>query len=135
MKNTIITSLFILAVSSFSFSFSQEQKSASSSEFTKAELLAFADVKALLSAINQGKDYSKYAVRNFVLSTTVTNPDGTHTKVFENGPGGIWSEAQKTMIEKYAKKGTDFTLERIIMFEGGKKGTVNSPSVPFSIKE
>lgn len=133
MKKIIFFSLFVLLFSEFSFA--QEQKTASASAFSKSELLAFGDVKALLSAINEGKDYSKYNARNFVLVTVVTNPDGTHTKISESGPGGIWSENQKAMIEKYAKKGVDFTLERVVMVESGKKGMVNFPSVPFSIKE
>ena len=133
MKKTILTFVFFLVA--YVFSFSQEQKTTNTAAFTKSELLAFADVKALLSAINQGKDYSKYAVRNFVLSTTITNPDGSHTKISESGPGGIWSSKLKEMIEKHAKKGVDFTLEKVIMIESGKKGMVDVPSIPFSIKE
>lgn len=133
MKKSFFISLVIIASSAFAFA--QEQKAVATPQFTKAELLAFNDVKAILTAINKGQDYTKYLVRNFNLTTTVTNPDGTTTKLSEMGPGGTWSEKQKSMIEKHAKKGVSFTLENIVMTEAGKKGMVNQPNVSFSIKE
>ena len=133
MKKSIFISLILITSSAFAFS--QEQKAAAPPQFTKAEFLAFSDLKAILTAINKGQDYSKNLVRNFNLTTTVTNPDKTTTKLSENGPGGTWSEKQKDMIEKYAKKGTTFTLENIIMIESGKKGMLEQPNVSFSIKE
>jgi len=133
MKKIIFLSFILF--SSTLFLFAQQTKIATPPQFTKAELLAFNDVKSLLSAINKGQDYSKYIVRNFSLTTILTNPDGTTTKLSEMGPGGTWSEKQKTTIEKYAKKGTTFTLENITLVESGKKGVVNPPNVSFSIKE
>ena len=136
MKKSLILSLFIVISS---FVFGQEKKAVApvtpTPQFTKSELLAFGDLKALLSAINKGQDYSKYMIRNFKLTTTVTNADKTTSALSEIGPGGTWSEKQKAMIETYAKKGTTFTLENIIMLESGKKGTVDQPNVSFSIKE
>ena len=131
MKKLIL--LTFIAVSSF-FAFSQTAKMAAPAQFTKAELLAFTDVKALLAAINK-QDYSKYLVRNFKLTTVITNADKTTTTLTEMGPGGAWSEKQKAMVEKYAQKGAAFTLENIVIIEGGKKGVINQPSVSFSIKE
>ncbi|MBI4931663.1 MAG: hypothetical protein HY841_12915 [Bacteroidetes bacterium] len=133
MKKSIFISFLIFASSAFVFA--QEQKMIAPPQFTKAELLAFSDLKAILSAINKGQDYSKFIVRNFNLTTTITNADKTTTKLSEMGPSGVWSEKQKTMIEKYAKKDVIFTLENIIMIEGAKKGIINQPSVSFSIKE
>ena len=133
MKKIFLLSLMI--VSSAMFLFAQQQKLATPPQFTKAELLAFNDVKTVLTAINKGQDYTKYLVRTFNLTTTVTNPDGTTTKLSEMGPGGTMSEKQKSMIEKYAMKGVVFTLENIIMIEGGKKGMINQPNASFSIKE
>ena len=124
-----------MIVSSAMFLFAQQQKLATPPQFTKAELLAFNDVKTVLTAINKGQDYTKYLVRTFNLTTTVTNPDGTTTKLSEMGPGGTMCEKQKSMIEKYAMKGVVFTLENIIMIEGGKKGMINQPNASFSIKE
>ena|ERR1051326_5650608 len=132
MKKIILLSFIIM---SSVFTFAQTEKMAPSPSFTKSELLSFADLKSLLSAINKGQDYSKYLVRNFNLTTTVTNPDKTTTKLSEMGPGGTWSEKQKNMIEKYAKKGTTFTLENIVLVESGKKGVVNQPDASFTIKE
>lgn len=133
MQKLFILSMTILLSSAVIFA--QQKKSSASKEFTKAELLAFPDVKALLSAINSGQDYSVYLVRNFNLSATITKQDGTQEKLSESGPGGTWSEKQKNMINQYAIKGAVFTLENIIMVEKGKKGVVNQPSVSFSIKE
>lgn len=132
MKKLIILSLITL---SSVLTFAQNEKQAPLPSFTKAELLAFSDLKAILSSINKGQDYSKYLVRNFQLTTVITNPDKTTTILSETGPGGIWSEKQKAMIEKYAKKGVTFTLESIVMIESGKKGTVNQPNISFTIKE
>ena len=133
MKKSIIISVFILAASLFAVA--QDQKTAAPVQFTKAELLAFSDLKALLSAINKGQDYSSYLVRNFNLTTPVTKADKTTSSVSEMGPSGVWSEKQKSMIEQYAKKGVVFTLENIVMIESGKKGIINQPNVSFSIKE
>ena len=135
MKKIFLVSLIIV---SFSISiFAQLNTStASSAYFTKAELLAFKNVKEILSAINKGQDYSKYLVRNFNLVTYVrNNSDGTLTKISETGPGGTWSVKQKEMIEKYATQGVFFTLENIVLVEQGKKGIINQPGVSFSIKE
>ena len=135
MKKLIIISLLFIASSAFSFA--QNEKAIPPPQFTKAELLAFTDLKAVLTAINKGQDYSKYIVRNFVLTTTVTNPDKTTTKLSESGPGGTWSEKQKSMIEKYAKKDVTFNLENILLFEKGGKGVnpVSQPNASFAIKE
>lgn len=133
MKNLIFISLLIFASSAFVFA--QEQKAMTPPQFTKTELLAFSDLKALLTAINKGQDYSKYIVRNFSITTTITNADKTITKLSEMGPSGAWSEKQKNMIEKYAKKSVIFTLENIIMIESGKRDIINQPDVSFSIKE
>lgn len=124
-----------MIIASSAFIFAQQQKVVATPQFTKTELLAFSDLKALLLAINKGQDYSKCIVRNFSLTTNIINPDGTTTKLSEIGPGGTLSEKQKSMIEKYARKGVLFTLENMIMVEGGKKGIVNQPNVSFSIKE
>ena len=136
MKKIFILSLFLVASSAFVFG--QEKKMATStSQFTKSELLAFTDLKAVLTAINKGKDYSTYLVRNFSLTATVTNADKTTTNLSEMGPGGKWSAKQKNMIEKYAKKGTTFVLENIMLFQPAVKGVtkVDQPNVSFSIKE
>lgn len=139
MKKTIFIS-FIIAVSS-TFVFGQETKAIApvtpTPQFTKSELLAFSDLKAVLSVINKGKDYSTYAVRNFNLTTTVANADKTTTQLSEMGPGGAWSEKQKAMIEKYAKKGTTFTLENIMLFQTGEKAPVKveQPNISFTVKE
>ena len=133
MKKSIIISAFILAASLISFV--QDQKTVAPVQFTKAELLGFADLKSLLSAINKGQDYSMYIVRSFNLVATVVNTNKTATKMSEMGPGGVWSERQKAMIEQYAKKGVVFTLENIMMIESGKKGIVNQPNATFTIKE
>ena len=132
MKKIILLSFITV---SCVFAFAQTEKQAAPASFTKAELLAFADAKALLSAINKGEDYSKYLVRNFKLTTVISNPDKTKTTLSETGPGGTWSEKQKTMIEKYAKKGAIFNLEEIVLFEPGKKGVINSQGFSFTIKE
>ena len=136
MKKIFILSLFLVASSAFVFG--QEKKMATStSQFTKSELLSFTDLKAVLTAINKGKDYSTYLVRNFNLTTTVTNADKTTTVLSESGPGGKWSEKQINMIEKYAKKGTTFTLENIMLFQPAEKGVtkVEQPNTSFTIKE
>lgn len=133
MKKLFFLSLILL--SSAMIVSAQQTKIAAPTQFTKAELLAFSDMKALLSAINKGQDYSKYMVRNFNLTTIITNADGTTTKLSEMGPGGAWSEKQKAMIEKYASKGVVFTLEGITMVEKGKKGIVNQPNASFAVKE
>lgn len=132
MKRSILLPLFILAASVFAYA--QDQKTAAPAEFTKAELLAFPDVKALLSAINKGQDYSKFMVRNFNL-VTVPVGTGPAVPVSKMGPGGVWSTEQKAMIEQYAQMGVVFTIEKIIMIESGKKGMIDQPSVSFSIKE
>lgn len=128
MKKAIYTLVFILATSVLSFAQDQAQ-------FTKTELLAFTDLKALLSVINKGQDYSKYIVRNFNLNTVTTDASGKTAVVSEMGPGGVWSTKQKAMIEQYAKKGVAFTLENMVMMENNTKGIVNQPNVSFSIKE
>jgi hypothetical protein len=134
MKKSIVISFIILSVSVFSFA--QSQKTVAPVQFTKAELLGLSDLKAILTAINKGQDYSKYIVRNFNLTTTVTNTNnGTTATLSEMGPGGAWSEKQKAMIEAYAKKGVLFTLDNIVMMEKDKKGIVNQPGVSFMIKE
>ena len=134
MKKSIIISVFILATSALSFA--QDNKVlAAPVQFTKAELLAFPDLRSLLSAINTGQDYSNFLVRNFNLTTTVTNSNKVAAPVSEMGPGGTWSAKQKAMIDQYAKKGTIFTLDNIVMVEQGKKGVINQPSVSFTIKE
>lgn len=134
MKKSIFVSAFILA--SALFSFAQDQRTtAPVVEFTKAELNAFADLKAILSAINKGQDYSNFLVRNFNLTTTVINSNKVAAPISEMGPGGTWSAKQKAMIDQYAKKGTIFTLDNIVMVEQGKKGVINQPSVSFMIKE
>ena len=135
MKKLFLLSLLI--VSSTLFLSAQQQKSTTPPQFTKSELLAFNNVQTLLAAINKGQDYSQNKFRNFNLTTTVTNPDGTTTKLSEMGPGGTWSEKQKSMIEKYAMKGVLFTIENIVMVEVEKKGAVvvAQPNVSFSIKE
>ena len=135
MKKSILLSLIILAASAFTFA--QTEKTIPPPQFTKAELLAFTDLKGVLTAINKGKDYSKYLVRNFTLTTTVTNPDKTSTTLSENGPGGTWSEKQKSMIEKYSKKGIVFTLENIMLYEPMGKGVnkIEQPNLSFTIKE
>lgn len=133
MKKSIFISFLIFASSAFVFA--QQHKVVAPPQFTKTELLAFSDLKSLLSAINNGQDYSKCIVRNFNLTTNIINPDGTSTKLSEMGPGGTWSEKQKSMMEKYAKEGVSFTLENIRMVEGGKKGMINQSDVSFSIKE
>jgi hypothetical protein len=132
MKKSIFISLVILVISTFSFA--QDQKAIVLAEFTKAELLALGDLKSVLSAINKGQDYSKYMVRNFKLTTSVTNADKTVTKYSEMGPGGLWSDKQKAIIDQYATKGVVFTLENIVMVESGKKGKVDQPDVSFMIK-
>jgi hypothetical protein len=133
MKKLILLSFFLL--SSTLFVSAQQEKAAAPAQFTKAELLGFADLKAILTTINKGQDYSKYIVRNFNLSIIVSNPDGTTTVVSEMGPGGTWSEKQKAMINKYAVKGASFKLEKITMIEQGKKELVSMPVAMFSIKE
>ncbi len=133
MKKLIFLSLIFL--SSTLFVSAQQEKVAASTQFTKAELLGFSDLKALLAAINKGQDYSKYQVRNFSLTTTVTQPDGTTSVISEAGPGGVWSEKQKAMINKYAVKGTAFTLEKITVIEKGKKELTAIPAASFSVKE
>lgn len=134
MKKLFFLSLIIVASSASVFA-QQEKVAAPSVSFTKAELLAFKNLKELLSAINKGQDYSMYLVRNFHLATTVKNSDGTETKLSEMGPGGTWSEKQKNMIEKYAAKGAVFTLENMVLIEQGKKGVINQPNIFFLIKE
>ena len=106
-------------------------------QFTKAELLAFTDLKAILSSINKGKDYSNYVVRNFTLNTIITNPDKSTTKLSESGPGGKWSQKQINMIEKYAKKEVAFTLEDIMLFQPVEKGVtkIEQPNTSFTVKE
>ena len=111
------------------------QMESSSPQFTKEELLAFKDVRHLLSAMKHGKDYSQYIVRNFSLSILVRSADSTQVKLSETGPGGQWSSKQKNMIQKCARKGVVFTLENILMVEPGKKGLANEPPVSFSIRE
>lgn len=134
MKKLILLSLFIGVLSAI-VSAQHEKVAAPSFSFTKTELLAFKNVQTLLSSINKDRDYSKYLIRNFNLTTTVKNADGTETKVSEIGPGGTWSEKQKNMIEKYAAKDVVFILENIVLVEQGKKGTTNQSDVSFSIKE
>jgi|ERR1035437_2127513 hypothetical protein len=134
MKKLFFLSLIIVASSASVFA-QQEKVAAPSVSFTKAELLAFKNLKELLSAINKGQDYSTYLVRNFHLATTVKNSDGTETKLSEMGPGGTWSEKQKNMIEKQAAKGAVFTLENMVLIEQGKKGVINQPNISFLIKE
>lgn len=134
MKKLFFLSLIIVASSASVFA-QQEKVAAPSVSFTKAELLAFKNLKELLSAINKGQDYSTYLVRNFHLATTVKNSDGTETKLSEMGPGGTWSEKQKNMIEKQAAKGAVFTLENMVLIEQGKKGVINQPDISFLIKE
>ncbi len=133
MKKLIFLS-FILLTTAMCVS-AQDAKQATPAQFTKAELLGFADVKALLTAIDKGKDYSKYSVRNFNLSTTVVNADGTSSKISEMGPGGTWSEKQRSLIEKHAVKGTVFTVDGITMIEPGTKGKTEQPAATFTIKE
>ena len=139
MKKIFILSLFI--ATSTAFVFGQVAKPITAQpkvpQFTKTELLAFTDLKGILSSINKGKDYSSYLIRNFNLTTTITNADKTTTVLSESGPGGQWSEKQKSMIEKYAKKGITFTLENIMMFQPAEKGVtkVEQSNVSFSIKE
>lgn len=133
MKRSILISFFVLAAAVFSFG--QEQKTAAPASFTKAELLAFSDLKSLLSAIHKGQDYSKYLVRNFHLTTLSTDVTGQITPISEMGPGGVWSQKQKAMIEQYGVKGAVFTIEKIVMIESGKKGVIEQPSVSFTIKE
>lgn len=135
MKKSIFISLIILA--SVASVFAQQEKAATFLilSFTKAELLAFKDIKEFLALANKNQDYSKYLIRNFNLVTTVKNADGTTTKLSEMGPGGVWSVKQKEMIEKFAKKGIIFSLEDIVMIEQGKKGVINQSNVSFSIKE
>lgn len=124
-----------LFVASSAICFSQSERRTGLAQFTKSELLGFKDVKTLLAAINKGEDYSKYQVRNFKLTTVVTNPDGTASSLSEIGPGGTFSEKQIALIEKYAKKGTTFTIEALTMIEPGKKGIINMDSISFMIKE
>ena len=129
MKKLFFLSLLL---ASTTFIFAQETKiSVPSAQFTKAELLGFSDVKALLSAIYK-TDYSKFLVRNFNLTTM----NGAN-KISEMGPGGTWSAKQKAMIEKYAVKGTTFTLENIMLFEQGTNGATKTEqqNISFTIKE
>jgi hypothetical protein len=133
MKKLILFSLLSFTIANISFS--QAEKEPNISQFTRDELLAFKDVKTLLSAINKDKDYSMYWVRNFKLTTTITNPDNTKTVLSEMGPGGIFSEQQIALIEKYAKKGATFTIEDLTMIEHGKKGVITMENISFVIKE
>lgn len=133
MKKIFFLSFIALAASVFSFA--QDQRTVIDVQYTKAELLAFNDLRSLLSAVNKGQDYSKYVIRNFNLTTLVSGPNSTEAIVTEMGPGGVWSEKQKAMIEKYAKKGVVFTLEKIVMIESGQKGTIVQPNISITIKE
>lgn len=132
MKKAILSSLFLFATSVLLFA-QQEQKPVT--QFTKAELLAFTDVKSLLSAINKGQDYSKYLVRNFDLTTTITSANGAVAKLSEMGPGGTLTEKQKEMINRYGKPGAVFTIESVVLRESGKKEPVPQSNVSFAIKE
>lgn len=132
MKKFILLSFLFFTLTGVSFS--QAEKKSEISQFTKAELLAFKDVKMLLSSINKGQDYSVYQVRNFKLTTTITNPDNSTTVLSEIGPGGTFSEQQIALIEKYAKKGTTFTIEALTMIDPGKKGVINMGGISFMIK-
>lgn len=133
MKKAIYTLIITLAISGFSFA--QDQMKAVPAQFTKAELLVFPDLKALLSAINKGQDYSKHIVRNFNLTTLSADPSRIAATVSEMGPGGVWSEKQKAMIEKYAVKGVVFTLDNMVMMESSTKIKVVQPNVSFVIKD
>ena len=130
MNRLIFVSFIVFALSLFA---SAQQAKLSSAQFTKEEILAFKDVRALLSAIKNGKDYSNYIVRNFSLCIPIDNVDSTHVKLSESGPRGYWTEKQKKMIQN-AKKGSVFTLENMLMVEAGKKGLANEPPVSFSIE-
>ncbi|MBI3502425.1 MAG: hypothetical protein HY063_11595 [Bacteroidetes bacterium] len=136
MKKLLFLSLFTVA--SVGCTFAQQATAASkgNAQFTKAELLAFPNLQSLLGAIDK-KDYSKYLIRNFALTTTATNADNATSAISETGPGGKWSEKQKEEINKYATKGAVFTLEKILMLEPNGKGVtqVAQPDVSFSIKE
>lgn len=133
MKKLISISLIILVASVFSFA--QDQKKTVSAQFTKAEFLAIQDLKVLLSDINKSTDYSTKLVRNFNLTTTIINPDNTTTKVSESGPGGIFTERQKAIIEKHAKAGVVFTLDNIVVIERGQKGMLDHPGISITIKD
>lgn len=135
MKKSLYTLVIILAATAFSFAQDQQTTAPSPAQFTKTELLAFTDLKALLSAINMGQDYSKYIVRNFNLHTVITDASQKTVVVSEMGPGGVWSAKQKSMIEQYAKKGVVFTLDNMVMMENGTKGMITQPNVSFVIKD
>lgn len=81
----ILLSFLLIAAASMCLP-AQQQTDKTPPQFTKAEFLAFSDLKSLLSAINTGQDYSKYMVRNFNLTTATINPDGTATILSEMGP-------------------------------------------------
>ena len=139
MKKSIILTIVFAASSLFSFA-QTEKKAATATpaiQLTKTELAGFTNVKDILSASDKSKDYSKLLVRNYSLTTTVTNPDKTTSVLSESGPGGIWGEKQKAMIEKYAKKGVTFNIEKVLIFEQVEKGVkqVDQSNISFSIKE
>ena len=134
MKKLILLS-FVFLTSVFCLSAQDAAKQAAPAQFTKTELLAFPDVKAILKAIDKTQDYSTYMVRNFNITTTITNADGTTSKLSEMGPGGTVSAKQKELIQKYAVKGVVFSLENVTMIESGKKGKTELSSASLTIKE
>jgi len=133
MKNTIFT-LLILAFSCGFLSAqsaglpSEQQKPAG--QLTKSQALSFSDVKALLSSLDKGRDYSKYIVQGFTLgvSTTESTAQGLLSiKATESGDGEVFGEKHKALIERYAKQGALFTVSQIQLLEPGIPGTPYEP--------
>ena len=133
MKKVILLS--ILSFSLFFPGFSQQEKQPIKASFTKDQLLAFADFKALLTAVDPGRDFSALMVRNYHMSIDGVNPDGSVTSFSESGPGGTWNEKHKQAFMNYAVKNAVFRFEKIVLVEPGKKGMETLPVLNVIVKE
>jgi hypothetical protein len=119
--------LLLTCLTCFFYIRSIGQESATAIQITKAELISLKDIKPLLT-IDPNKNY---IVRHFTLSgSTVENSDkGTVSISFsESADGGIFSEKQRSLIEKYSKKGMVFSIGDISVMETGKPGTTYNPA-------
>jgi hypothetical protein len=129
MKKLIFLSLVLLT--SVMCVSAQDPAMAGPRQFTKAELFAFADVKAIMSALNNGKDYSTYTVRSFTLGEYKVDQGAF---IMEVAPGGVFSEQQKKIIEN-AKPGTKFAIAARLVESGKKSSLIEEPALSFTIKE
>ncbi|MGQ0829898.1 MAG: hypothetical protein ACT4ON_16045 [Bacteroidota bacterium] len=109
----------------------------------KTDIISYKDIKPLLAAADPGKDYTSYRIHSFNLSGTGTEGDNSISFI-ENSSCGKFTEKQRSLIEKYNKKGMVFTLEEITIIKLGEPGTpynpqeqiaISTPNVSFTIKE